>query len=75
MNERFMIPYQQSLKVDIDWNEMTGIDLPSLQSIELGRYALYGNKSSSSSSLKMRSMDERIRNDGCRSSKSEVHYM
>ena len=44
-------------------NEMIWIDLPSLQSITLGRFALYGS-SSSTSSLTMRSKNEMIRNDG-----------
>ena len=43
-------------------NEMIDIDLPSLQSITLGEYALEGKKEKSSS-LIMRSNNEMIRND------------
>ena len=44
-------------------NEMIWIDLPSLQSITLGQYALYGRDDDSSCSLTMRSTNEMIRND------------
>ena len=44
-------------------NEMIRIDLPSLQSITLGEYALWGRKDDSSCSLIMRSNNEMIRND------------
>ena len=44
-------------------NEMIVIDLPSLQSITLGQYALYGIGHVSSCSLTMRSNNEMIRND------------
>ena len=40
-------------------NEMIEIDLPSLQSIKLGKFALYG-KDEESSSLLMRSMYEMV---------------
>ena len=43
-------------------NEMIVIDLPSLQSITLGQYALRG-RYSDSSSLTMRSNNEVIRNE------------
>ena len=43
-------------------NEMISIDLPSLQSITLGRGALHG-RNDESCSLKMRSINEMIRND------------
>ena len=41
-------------------NEMIVIDLPSLQSIKLGGYALEGREYDSSSSLIMRSNNEMI---------------
>ena len=44
-------------------NEMIVIDLPSLQSITLGQYALEGNDDYSCSSLIMRSINEMIWND------------
>ena len=44
-------------------NEMIWIDLPSIQSIALGQYALYGRYDDSSCSLVMRSTNEMIRND------------
>ena len=44
-------------------NEMIWIDLPSLQSITLGGYALYG-RNDSFCSLIMQSNNEMIRNDG-----------
>ena len=44
-------------------NEMIWIDLPSLQSITLGGGALSGVFNNSSCSLKMRSINEMIRND------------
>ena len=44
-------------------NEMITIDLPSLQSITLGKDALYGMHDSSCS-LIMRSNNEMIGNDG-----------
>ena len=43
-------------------NEMIVIDLPSLQSITLDYYALYG-RNDDSCSLTMRSNNEMIRND------------
>ena len=46
----------------MNWNEMIWIDLPSLQSIKLGKYALEGNRDSSCS-LKMRSNNVMIRNE------------
>ena len=39
-------------------NEMIVIDLPSLQSIQLGGWALYGRRDVESCSLIMRSMNE-----------------
>ena len=44
-------------------NEMISIDLPSLQSITLGQYALCGNASKESCSLIMRSNNEMIGNE------------
>ena len=44
-------------------NEMIWIDLPSLQSITLGRGALEGSNDDSSCSLIMRSNNEMIRNE------------
>ena len=44
-------------------NEMIVIDLPSLQSITLGKGALEGRYGSDSCSLTMRSNNEMIRND------------
>ena len=44
-------------------NEMISIDLPSLQSITLGEYALCG-RVDDSCSLTMRSNNEMIGNDG-----------
>ena len=44
-------------------NEMIVIDLPSLQSITLGGYALYGKENDSSCSLTMRSNNEMIANE------------
>ena len=43
-------------------NEMIDVDLPSLQSIQLGWFALFG-KDDQSCSLIMRSMNEVIGND------------
>ena len=42
-------------------NEMISIDLPSLQSITLGIWALEGKNNDSSCSLLMRSMNVRVR--------------
>ena len=41
-------------------NEMISIDLPSLQSIQLGDHALYGKEDDDSCSLVMRSNSELI---------------
>ena len=49
-------------------NEMILIDLPSLQSITLGKGALVGRKSDSSCSLIMRSNNKMIEMMECRSS-------
>ena len=49
-------------------NEMIVIDLPSLQSIKLGRNALRGIDDNNSCSLIMRSNNDIIRNDFNRSS-------
>ena len=54
-------------------NEMIVIDLPSLQSITLGRNALEGSYSSTTSSLIMRSNNEMVEMNECRSSKSNIH--
>ena len=54
-------------------NEMIDVDLPSLQSIRLGDWALYG-RGDYSSSLIMRSNNELIGYDlFCRSSKSNIN--
>ena len=54
-------------------NEMIDVDLPSLQSIQLGRWALAG-RDNESSSLTLRSMNELIGYDlFCRSSKSNIN--
>ena len=54
-------------------NEMIEIDLPSLQSIQLGKWALAG-RNDDSCSLRMRSNNEMIRNDLLyRSSQSNIH--
>ena len=53
-------------------NEMIVIDLPSLQSITLGKYALYGRYDDYSSSLTMRSTNEMIEMIEYRSSKSNI---
>ena len=57
-------------------NEMIDVDLPSLQSIQLGNYALWGIYSDDlSCTLTMRSNNELIVNDlFCRSSKSNIPY-
>ena len=44
-------------------NEMTDVDLPSLQSITLSKWALWGRHNDKSCSLKMRSKKEMILND------------
>ena len=44
-------------------NEMIVIDLPSLQSVTLGEYALEGRYNDESCLLRMRSTNEMIRND------------
>ena len=44
-------------------NEMIDVDLPSLQSIQLGWGALQGRINNESCSLTMRSIIELIRND------------
>ena len=55
-------------------NEMIDVDLPSLQSIQLGYRALLGNPWNDSCSLTMRSNNEVILNDlFCRSSKSNIN--
>ena len=55
-------------------NEMIDVDLPSLQSIQLGKYALCGKKDNDSCSLTMRSNNEINGNKLlCRSSKSNIH--
>ena len=55
-------------------NEMIDVDLPSLQSIQLGGYALVGRDDDDSCSLIMRSNNELIGYDlFCRSSKSNIN--
>ena len=55
-------------------NEMIDVDLPSLQSITLGEWALYGRDDDDSCSLIMRSNNELIGYDlFCRSSKSNIN--
>ena len=55
-------------------NEMIDVDLPSLQSIQLGRSALEGKRVDESCSLTMRSNNELIGYDlFCRSSKSNIN--
>ena len=49
-------------------NEMIEIDLPSLQSITLGKWALAGRLDNDSCSLTMRSNNEMIEMIECRSS-------
>ena len=44
----------------MNWNEMISIDLPSLQSITLGREAICGRDEDESCSLIMRSTNEMI---------------
>ena len=57
----------------MNWNEMIDVDLPSLQSIQLGYGALDGTRDYSSS-LIMRSNNELIGYDlFCRSSKSNIN--
>ena len=53
-------------------NEMIRIDLPLLQSITLGLCTLEGKKDESCS-LIMRSNNEMIEMNECRSSKSNIH--
>ena len=56
-------------------NEMIDVDLPSLQSIQLGEWTLSGRKDDSSCSLIMRSNNELIGYDLlCRSSNSNIHW-
>ena len=58
----------------MNWNEMIDVDLPSLQSIQLGGWALRGKYNDDSSSLTLRSNNELIVNDLlCRSSKSNIN--
>ena len=55
-------------------NEMIDVDLPSLQSIQLGFLALDGIWDDDSCSLTLRSNNELILNDlFCRSSKSNIN--
>ena len=51
---------------------LSSLDLPSLQSIQLGDYALLG-KDNYLCSLTMRSMKEMTINDRCRPSKSNIY--
>ena len=52
---------------------MTHPDLPSLQSIQLGKYALRGREDDYSCSLIMRSINNMIGMIESRSSKSAIH--
>ena len=55
-------------------NEMIDVDLPSLQSIILGKWALAGRRDDDSSSLTLRSKNELIGYDlFCKSSKSNIN--
>ena len=55
-------------------NEMIDVDLPSLQSIQLGEWTLAGRSWDDSCSLIMRSNNELIGYDlFCRSSKSNIN--
>ena len=55
-------------------NEMIDVDLPSLQSIQLGDCALHGRWYDDSCSLTLRSNNELIGYDlFCRSSKSNIN--
>ena len=55
-------------------NEMIDVDLPSLQTIQLGFCALRGKWGDDSCSLTLRSNNELILNDlFCRSSESNIH--
>ena len=57
----------------MNWNEMIDVDLPSLQSIQLGEWALAGRNDDDSCSLTLRSNNELIGYDlFCRSSKSNI---
>ena len=53
---------------------MITIDLPSLQSIQLGYWALHGSLEDRSNSLVMRSMNEIEKDDRSRSSKSNISH-
>ena len=56
-------------------NEMMNVDLPSLQSIQLGREAICGRDEDETCSLIMRSNNEMIHNELLyRSSKSNIDY-
>ena len=55
-------------------NEMITIDLPSLQSIQLGYWALHGSLDDRSNSLVMQSMNEIEKDDRSRSSKSNISH-
>ena len=56
-------------------NEMIDVDLPSLQSMQLGEGALVGRMDDDSTSLIMRSNNELIGYDlFCRSSKSNINH-
>ena len=52
-------------------NEMIKLDLPSLQSIQLGSRALVGDDEDESCSLTIRSNKEMFKMIECRSSKSD----
>ena len=55
-------------------NELIDVDLPSLQSIQLGEHTLEGNWFNDSCSLTLRSNNEMIGYDlFCRSSKSNIN--
>ena len=54
-------------------NEMISIDLPSLQSITLGKYTLQGESDNEKCSLTMRSNNEMIKLNEFRSSYFKIH--
>ena len=53
---------------------MITIDLPSLQSIQLGHAAIDGRDNNDTCSLKMRSRREIVKNVKKRPSKSNIHH-
>ena len=58
----------------MNWNEMIDVDLPSLQSIQLGWGTFVGRRNDESRFLTLRSNNELIGYDLlCRSSKSNIN--